>query len=219
MAFQPRQNRNARSALGEPRSQVVYYGVWLVGIFTGVILFVLFVLLIGKGTNALGEGNRNIQTGVENQGPEVAQVQITADGKVVQVEKWLTDMKSSDTKIATQADKEYKGSLARGQTNYARICIGCHFGPPDATSNGPWLGNLYQTTTLYNGKPLNDANVVTFILLGSQSHNLNNDGVSIRLDSKDGPRSGSWNPMPAGIATPQQAIDIMLYLKQQTSKK
>jgi cytochrome c2 len=227
VAYQPRQNRNARSALGEPRAQAVVYGVWLTGILTGVILFVLFVFLIGNGIN----GQRNIQTAKENQGPEVAPLQFSSVGcptqepcKVAQVEKWLTDQKSTDAQVAALAKQAYNGALARGQANFARICIGCHYGPPEATSNGPWLGNLYQTGNLVNGKAVNDANVVTFILLGSEAHNLNSDGTTVRLSSvnPDGsfaPRSGGWNPMPAGIASPQQAVDIMLYLKQQTSKK
>ncbi|HEX2916632.1 MAG TPA: hypothetical protein VH186_38080 [Chloroflexia bacterium] len=215
----PQQNRNARSALGEPRAQLVYYGVWIGGIVIAILLFLLFVVLIGNNANALGEGKRNIQTGRENQGPEVAPVAFTTDGKVVMVEKWLTDMQSADQKVKQEAQHSYNGALARGQANFQRICIGCHYGPPEATSNGPWLGNLYQTAALYNGKPLNDANVVTFILLGSQSHNLTTDGTAVRLTKQDGPLAGGWNPMPAGIATPQQAVDIMLYLKQQTSKK
>ncbi len=224
MSYQPKQNRNARSALGEPRAQAVVYAVWFTGIMIGVILFGLFVVLLGAGPDAQSQGKRNIQTALENQGSELAPAQLTADGKVVQVEKWLTDLKSTDPKVKAEAEKGYNGALARGQANYARICIGCHFGPPDATSNGPWLGNLYQTAALYNGRPVNDANVVVFILYGSLSHNLEADGITLRLNSKqpDGstiPRSGGWNPMPSGIATAQQAVDIMLYLKQQTSKK
>ena len=236
MAFQPRpnrffrsgrsapqQNRNARSALGEPRAQAVYYGVWAAGILTGASLFLLLVVILGNNANARGENKRNIQTGLENQGAEVAPVVLTADGKVASVQKLLTDLQSKDDTVRHAAEDGYKGALARGQNNYQRICIGCHYGPPNETSNGPWMGNLYQTAALYNGKPMNDANVVTFILLGSQSHNLNDEGNGIRktnqnADPSQGPRplAGGWNPMPAGIATPQQAVDIMLYLKQQT---
>ncbi len=215
----PQQNRNARSALGEPRAQAVYYGVWFTGIAIGVVLMVVFVILLGNGINARGEGKRNIQTALENQGSELEMPRLTADGKVEQVEKWLSDMNSSDANVKQLANKAYMGALARGQANYQRVCIGCHFGPPEETSNGPWLGNLYQTAYLYNGKPVNDANVVTFTLLGSQSHNLLEDGHTIRKEGSTGPLAGGWNPMPAGIATPQQAVDIMLYLKQQTSKK
>jgi len=210
----------------------VIYAVWLTGILIGVILFALFVLLLGSGPDAQSQGKRNIQTALENQGSEVAPVQLSSAGctsttpcKVASVDKLETDMKSSDSAVAAAATKQYKEALARGQANFARICVGCHYGPPDTTSNGPWLGNLYQTGSLFNGKPLNDANVVTFILLGSQAHNLQPpDNTSIYLSSKlsDGStvaRSGGWNPMPSGIATPLQAVDIMLYLKQQTSKK
>ena len=224
----PQQNRNARSALGEPRAQAVYYGVWLTGIGIGAILFVILVVFLGNnaGSGASGQNKRNIQTGVENQGAEVAPVVFTTDGQIASVQKLLADISSNDAAIKKAAQDGYNGALARGQTNYQRICIGCHYGPPEATSNGPWIGNLYQTAALYNGKPMNDANVVTFILLGSQSHNLNDAGNGIRkttdnADPSQGPRplAGGWNPMPAGIATPQQAVDIMLYLKQQTCPK
>jgi hypothetical protein len=209
----------------------VIYAVWLSGILIGVILFALFVLLLGSGPDAQSQGKRNIQTALENQGSEVAPVQLSSAGctsttpcKVALLDKMETDMKSSDPKVAATATQQYKETLARGQANFARICIGCHYGPPDTTSNGPWLGNLYQTGSLFNGKPINDANVVTFILLGSQAHNLQPDNTSIYLGSKqpDGSivsRSGGWNPMPSGIATPLQAVDITAYLKQQTSKK
>lgn len=218
MAYQPKQNRNARSALGEPRAQLVVYGVWFTGILIGVLLFLLFVVALGAGPNAAGK--RNIQTAFENAGDQYAPYAIDVENGVIPlVEKWKKDLQSADIKVRQQAEKDYNGALARGQTNYQRICIGCHYGPPNETSNGPWLGNLYQTGFLYNGKPVNDANVVVFILYGSQSHNLKADGVSIRKTKEDGPLSGGWNPMPAGIATPQQAIDIMLYLKQQTSAK
>lgn len=220
----PQQNRNATSALGEIRAQAVVYGVWFTGITIGVLLFVLFVVLLGNGVNASNQ--RNIQTSVENQGPEVSPLQFTADGKVVMVEKWLTDMQSTDTVVKTQATKEYNGALARGQANYQRICIGCHFGPAEETSNGPYMGNLYQTGYLYNGRAVNDQNVVVFTLLGSIAHNLEADGITVRKTTQNPddpstklPLAGGWNPMPAGIATPQQAVDIMLYLKQQTSKK
>ncbi len=219
----PQQNRNARSALGEPRAQAVYYGVWITGILIGAVLFLLFVVIIGGNTNAQGTSSRNIQTGIENQGAELAPAQLTADGHIATVQKLQADLNSSDPAIKKAAQDGYNGALARGQYNFQRICIGCHFGPIEATSNGPWLGNLYQTAALYNGKETNDANVVTFILLGSQSHNLNDAGTAIRRttqneDPNGGPKplTGGWNPMPAGIATPQQAIDIMLYLKQQT---
>lgn len=221
-----RQNRNAVSALGQAEAQAVVYGVWASGIAIGGVIFVLLVVLIGDGVDVQSKGARNIQTAVENLGPEVAPVQFIADGKIALVEKWAADMNSTDPKVKDEATKAYKGALARGQANYGRICLGCHFGPPEETSNGPWLGNLYQTGALYNGKPMNDQNVVTFILLGSQSHNLNADGTKVLLTTKNQdpnglpvPKAGAWNPMPAGIATPQQAVDIMLYLKQQTCPK
>lgn len=203
--FNARRNKNALGALGEPRAQIVYYGVWLTGIAIGVVLMLVFAGLIGQ------HSNRTQQSARENLGAEVAPVQIDYQaGVIATVDKW--------EKAAAQGDKaaqaELKAALSRGQANYQRICIGCHYGPPEATSNGPWLGNLYQTGILYNGKPVNDANVVTFILLGSQSHNLAEDGKSALVNG-----GGGFNPMPAGIATPQQAVDIMLYLKQQTSKK
>ncbi len=212
MAFQRfgnnnRRNKNATSALGRPEAQAVYYGVWLTGIAIGVILMLILALGIGNGLT----GPRTQQSARENQGDIVAPLQLDFDkGVVTTVDKL--------EKAAAQGDKaaqaQLQAALGRGQANYQRICIGCHFGPPEATSNGPWLGNLYQTGNLYNGKPVNDANVVTFILLGSQSHNLSDDGKRALVNG-----GGGLNPMPAGIATPQQAVDIMLYLKQQTSKK
>jgi cytochrome c2 len=202
-----RRNRNANSALGEPRAQVVYYGVWLTGIAIGVVLMLVFAVFIGNGIY----GPRTQQTARENQGADVAPFQVDyQNGIVPQVDKWEKAAAAGDK----NAQAELKAALSRGQANYQRICIGCHFGPPEATSNGPWLGNLYQTAYLYNGKQVNDANVVTFILLGSQSHNLAPDNVSALVNG-----GGGFNPMPAGIATPLQAVDIMLYLKQQTSKK
>lgn len=212
MAFQrfrndARRNRNANSVLGEPKSQVVYFGVWLTGIAIGVILMLIFVVFIGKGITA----PRTQQTAIENQGVAVAPVQMDyTSGVIAQVDKWEKAAAQGDEKAKT----ELKAALSRGQANFQRICIGCHYGPPNESSNGPWLGNLYQTAYLFNGKPVNDANVVTFILLGSQSHNLAPDGVSALVSG-----GGGYNPMPSGIATPLQAVDIMLYLKQQTSKK
>jgi len=212
----------ATSVLGLPETQAVYFGVWLTGILIGVVLMIIFAVLIGKGINT----PRTQQTALESQGSIAAPVQLIykdaqgnqvsaaqagfTNGVVAQVDSW--------EKAAAQGDKaaetELKAALGRGQANFSRICIGCHFGPPEASSNGPYLGNLYQTGSLFNGKPVNDANVVTFILLGSQSHNLAADGKRVLVNG-----SGGFNPMPAGIATPQQAVDIMLYLKQQTSKK
>ncbi len=202
-----RRNKNATSALGRPKAQAVYYGVWLSAIATGVLLMLIFAVFIGNGIY----GPRNQQSALENQGAEVAPFQVDYQAGIVpQIDKWEKAAAAGDK----QAQEELKAALTRGQANYNRICIGCHFGPPDATSNGPWMGNLYQTGYLYNGKPVNDANVVTFILLGSQSHNLAEDGKHALVNG-----GGGFNPMPAGIATPQQAVDIMLYLKQQTSKK
>jgi hypothetical protein len=224
VAFQPnrsrRQSRNALSALGQPRAQAVVYGVWATGILIGVVLYLVFVVGLGNGGNAAGK--RNIQTALENTGAEFAPYAIDVNrGVIPQVEDWFRDAQSSDPATKAAGEQAIKGALARGQTNYQRICIGCHFGPPEATSNGPWLGNLYQTGFLYNGRPLNDANVVVFILYGSQAHNLKADGVSVRVNTQgEGgaklPLAGGWNPMPAGIATPLQALDIMLYLRQQT---
>jgi mono/diheme cytochrome c family protein len=179
VAFQPRQNRNVRTVLGEPSSQVVYFGVWLGAIITGAILIFIFAFLIG------GEyKGRTQQTALEVGGPLYAKVQTTADGtKIGYVEAWKTQ--------GEQGQKEVKAALGRGQAHYARICIGCHYGTQANTSHGPWLGDLYQTTYLYNGLLLNDANLVRFMLLGHGN-------------------------MPAGIPLPEQAVDLMLYLKQQT---
>jgi len=212
-----RRNKNATSALGTPRTQATYYTIVIgSGVGIGVVLMVLFTVIIGGSIKT-----RSQQTALENQGAEVAPVELFYEkdtagatnydvGNVVQVEKWEKAAAQGDQK----AQAELRAALSRGQANYNRICIGCHFGPPNAVSNGPWLGNLYQTGYLYNGRKLNDANVVTFILLGSQSHNIAEDGKRALVNG-----GGGFNPMPAGIATPQQAVDIMLYLKQQTSKK
>lgn len=179
MAFQPKQNRNFVSVLGEPRSQIVYFSVWLSAMLIGaILLFVIGFLIAGdyKG--------RTQQTGREAAGPLFAQIETTADGtKIGYVEKWKTQ--------GEQGKKESAAAIARGQANFQRICIGCHYGVRSDTSNGAWLGDLYQQGYLYNGQLLNDVQVVRFILLGHGN-------------------------MPSGIPLPQQAVDIMLFLKQQT---
>ncbi|MEI6044866.1 MAG: hypothetical protein WCS37_10975 [Chloroflexota bacterium] len=218
--FNSRRNKIATSVLGLPETQAVYFSVWLAGILIGVVLMIILVGLIGNGVDT----PRTQQTARENQGDIVAPIQLVyrdaqgnlataqqagfSNGVVAQVDSW--------ERAAAQGDKvaqaELQAARGRGQANFNRICIGCHYGAPQASSSGPYLGNLYQTKTVFNGKPLNDANVVTFILLGSQSHNLVADGQHVLVNG-----SGGFMPMPSGIATPQQAVDIMLYLKQQTS--
>jgi len=179
VAFQPRQNRNLNSVLGEPSSQKVYFGAWLGAIAIGAILVFIFAFLIGGDYKG-----RTQQTALEAGGTNYAKVVTTADGtKVAAVEAWKTQ--------GDEGQKALKEALARGQANYNRICIGCHYGPRENTANGAYLGSLYQTAYLYNGTVLNDANLVRFILVGHGN-------------------------MPANIALPQQAVDIMLYLKQQT---
>jgi mono/diheme cytochrome c family protein len=191
--------------LGLPETQAVYFGVWITGILIGVVLMIIFAVFIGEGINA----PRTQQTARENQGAIMASVVVT-NGVVVQVDNWEKAAAKGDK----AAEAELKAALGRGQANFNRICIGCHYGAPQMSSSGPYLGNLYETKTLFNGKPVNDANVVTFILLGSQSHNLLADGQHVLVNG-----GGGYSPMPAGIATPQQAVDIMLYLKQQTVNK
>jgi len=177
--YQPKQNRNVTAALGEPRAQLVVYGVWFSGIAIGAILLFLFSFVIAGDYKG-----RTQQTALEAAGPIYEKIVLSADGtKIAKVETWKTQ--------GTQGQEELKAALGRGQANYNRICIGCHYGPPTVTSNGPWIGDLYKTAYLFNGQPVNDANVVKFILLGH-------------------------NNMPAGIPLPQQAVDIMLYMRQQT---
>jgi len=204
--FNAKQNKNATSILGEPNIQKVYLGVWLTGIAIGIILVLIFVALVGGGKTY-----RTQQTALENAGAEYAPIQLGAGGTTIAS---VANLEAAAAQGDTKAQAELNAALARGQANYNRICIGCHFGPPNASSGGPWLGDLYQTGSLFNGKPVNDANVVTFILLGSQSHNLTGDNKRAVVNG-----GGALNPMPSGIATPLQAVDIMLYLKQQTSKK
>jgi hypothetical protein len=188
LAYQPRQgrnvkqSRNALSALGTPVTQATVYAVWFSGIFLGAGILALLVLLVSPPYQG-----RTIQTARENAGTLYRQIETTADGaKVAYVEAWSTQ--------GEQGAKELRGALARGQINYGRICIGCHFGPTTDSSNGPYLGDLYQTAYLSNGTVLNDVNLVRFILIGHGN-------------------------MPAGIPLPEQAVDIMLYLKQQTCAK
>jgi len=204
--FNARQNKNATSILGEPNIQKVYFGVWLTGIAIGIVLVLILVVLVG-GSKSI----RTQQTALENAGAEFAPIQMDYNqGIVVSVDQLEKAAAQGDTK----AEADLNAARARGQANFNRICIGCHFGPPTASSSGPWLGDLYQTGSLFNGKKVNDANVVTFILLGSQSHNVAEDNKHVVVNG-----GGALNPMPSGIATPLQAVDIMLYLKQQTSKK
>jgi mono/diheme cytochrome c family protein len=180
VAYQPKQNRNVRTVLGEPRVQLVVYTVWFSGIIIGAILLFFLGFLVAGDYNG-----RTQQTAREAAGPAYAKIPLTADGtKIEYVEAWKTQ--------GTQGEEALKSALAQGQANFNRICVGCHYGPPTITSIGAWLGDLYQTATLYNGTPVNDANVVRFILLGHGN-------------------------MPSGIPLPQQAVNIMLYLKQQTS--
>jgi hypothetical protein len=188
LAYQPRQgknlkqSRNALSALGNPSAQATVYAVWFSGILAGAGVLALLVLLVSPPYQG-----RTIQTAREHAGPLFREIETTQDGtKIAYVETWKTQ--------GEFGTKELQGALARGQINYGRICIGCHFGPTTDSSNGPYLGDLYQTAYLTNGTPLNDANVVRFILIGHGN-------------------------MPAGIPLPEQAVDIMLYLKQQTCAK
>jgi mono/diheme cytochrome c family protein len=142
------------------------------------LLFLIGFLIAGEYKG------RTQQTALESGGSLYAKIPLSADGtRVAYVESWKTK--------GEEGQKELQGALARGQANFNRICIGCHYGTQSATSNGPWLGDLYQSAYLYNGTVLNDANVVKFILLGHGN-------------------------MPAGLPLPEQAVDIMLYLKQQT---
>jgi mono/diheme cytochrome c family protein len=192
LAYQPRQgknvkqSRNALSALGKPVTQATVYGIWFSGIFLGAGILALLVLLVSPPYQG-----RTIQTAREQAGSLYRDIETTADGNgVAYVKAWEDRIAQGDQK----AQAELRGALARGQLNYGRICIGCHFGPTTESSNGPYLGDLYQTPYLTNGQPLTDINVIRFILIGHGN-------------------------MPAGIPLPEQAVDIMLYLKQATGAK
>lgn len=195
MAYNARQSKNATSALGRPKAQATVYGVWFTGIAIGVILIVILAGFAGNTYLNTGRQNEDINSIRAKDQPypggllprSVAYNQPigidTDKGTVAEVEKWKTE--------GVQGQKQLTDAVARGNVYFAQICIGCHAGPLSSVSNGPWIGNLYKTSHLYNGQPVNDANVVYFILRGHGN-------------------------MPAGIPLPQQAVDIMLYVKQQT---
>jgi len=173
--------------LGQPRDQAVIYTVWISGILIGAVLVFIFAFLIGGDYKG-----RTQTTAREAVAPLYQPVVLSPDGtKIAQAEAWKAQ--------GDQGTKELQAAVARGHDYYNRICIGCHYGSPVSTvdrpsngiANGAYLGDLYQQGYLYNGQPLNDANLVKFILLGHGN-------------------------MPAGIAVPQQAVDLTLFLKAQT---
>lgn len=196
MAYSSRQSKNATSALGRPSAQATVYGVWFSGIAIGVILILILAGLVGNNhlptarqkedSNSIRAKDQPYPGGLTTRGVPYNQPLAldTANGTVTEVEQWKAQGAAGQTQL--------KDAIARGNIYFAQICIGCHAGPLNSTSNGPWFGNLYQTKYLYNGQPVNDANVVYFILRGHGN-------------------------MPAGIPLPQQAVDIMLYVKNQTS--
>ncbi len=198
MAYNARQNKNATGALGQPTAQATVYGVWFTGIGIGVVLVVILAGLVGNSylpTARQSEDANSIRAkdqkypgaqitrGVSYNDPIAIN---TTNGTVDEVEAWKTG--------GADGTKHLQDATARGGVYYAQICIGCHAGPINSVSNGPWIGNLYQTKYLYNGQPLNDANLVYFLLRGHGN-------------------------MPAGIPLAQQAVDTMLYLKQQTTPR
>lgn len=82
--LQPKQSRNAESALGDPPVQATVYGVWLTGLAIGVVLMIFLAgLSIFQGdklqTGALSTSDRNSI----NQLPADKQTQVVKEGLAV----------------------------------------------------------------------------------------------------------------------------------------
>lgn len=85
--LQPRQSRNAESALGDPPVQATVYGVWLTGIAIGVILM---VLLTGMAGISIFNNDKPLPAAAStsdrqsfNQLPQNQRLQVVKEGQAV----------------------------------------------------------------------------------------------------------------------------------------
>lgn len=85
--LQPRQSRNAESALGDPPVQATVYGVWLTGIAIGVVLMVVLTGLAGVSIfnkdKPLPAAQSSSDRESYNQLPQDQQLQVVKEGLAV----------------------------------------------------------------------------------------------------------------------------------------
>lgn len=82
--LQPRQSRNAESALGDPPVQATVYGVWLTGIAIGVILMIFLAgFNIFGGDKPIPGAQASAYNNSVNQIPDDKQLQIVKEGAAI----------------------------------------------------------------------------------------------------------------------------------------